>query len=104
MFGFEGENSMTVANTIKDQLGRKALAMMGAKNLVGDKNSLSFRIDRNSKKVNGIKITLTPMDLYDVEFGAIRDTDYKIKYEAEGIYVDQLHDTIERNTRMYLSL
>lgn len=98
------DESMRVANTIKDQLGRKALVMMGAKNLVGDKNSLSFRIGRNSKGVNYIKITLTPMDLYDVEFGAIRGTNYKVKYKAEGIYVDQLHDTIERNTGMYLSL
>jgi hypothetical protein len=96
--------SMRVANTIKDQLGRQALAMMGAKNLVGGKDYLSFRIGRNSKGVNYVKITLTPMDLYDIEFGAIRGTNYKVKYEAKGVYADMMHKIIEDNTGMYLKL
>lgn len=98
------DENMQVAKTIQKQLGGKALMMLGAKNLVGDKNSLSFKIGRNSKGVNYIKITLTPMDLYDVEFGAIRGTTYKIKKAVKGIYVDMLHKTIEDNTGMYTSL
>lgn len=96
--------NMRVAQTIQKQLGGKALYMLGAKNLTGGDNFLSFRIGRNSKGINYIKIKLTHMDLYDVEFGAIRGTDYKIKYEAKGIYVDMLHSTIEEYTGMYTSL
>jgi len=96
--------NMQVANTIRKQLGNKAIAMMGAKNLVGGDKYLSFRIGRNSKGVNYIKITLTSMDLYDIEFGNIRGMNYKVKYEAKGIYADMMHDVIEQNTGMYLSL
>jgi len=98
------DENMQVAKTIQKQLGHKALVMMGAKNQAGGKNYLSFRIGRNAKGVNYIKITLTAMDTYDVEFGAIRGTNYKIKSEAKGIYADMLHDVIEKNTGMYLSL
>lgn len=98
------DESMQVAKTIQKQLGGKALYMMGAKNLVGGKDNLSFRIGRNSKGVNYIKITLTGMDLYDVEFGNIRGMNYKVKKEVTGIYADMLHKTIEDNTGMYLSL
>ncbi len=99
-----GEANMQVANTIKKQLGHKAAVMMGAKNFVGGDNYLSFRIGRNAKGINYIKITLTSMDLYDIEFGSIRGMNYKVKYEAKGIYADMMHDVIEQNTGMYLSL
>ena len=99
-----GEANMQVANIIKKQLGNKALTMMGAKNLVAGDNYLSFRIGRNSKGINYIKIILNPKDLYDLEFGSIRGMNYKVKYEAKDVYVDMLHDVIENNTGMYLSL
>ena len=61
-----------VAETIREQLGSMALMMMGAKNLAKgtDKDGreyLSFRIGKNSKKVNYIKITLNPLDFYDID-------------------------------------
>lgn len=99
-----GESDMRVANEIRRQLGQKALVMMGAKNLAGGDNYLSFRIGRNSKGVNYIKITLNPKDLYDIEFGSIRGTNYKVKYKATDIYADMMHEIIEKNTGMYLSL
>jgi hypothetical protein len=102
--GMDEATNMQVAKTIQKQLGGKALYMLGAKNLVGGDNFLSFKIGRNSKGVNYIKIKLTSMDLYDVEFGAIRGTNYKIKYEAKGIYADMLHSTIEEHTGMYTSM
>ena len=93
-----------VAETIRKQIGNKALFMMGAKNLVAGDDYLSFRIGRNSKGINYIKITLNRMDLYNIEFGAIRGMDYKVKYEAKDVYVDMLHNVIENHTGMYLSL
>ena len=61
------------AHQIREQLGHKALYMLGAKNLGATDRSLSFKIGRNSKKVNYIKITLEPSDTYRVEFLNIRD-------------------------------
>lgn len=95
---------MNTAQIISKQIGGSALFMIGAKNLVNHGDALSFRIGRNSKSVNYVKITLTPADLYDVEYGYIRGTTYKVRSEEQGIYVDMLHDSIERNTGMYTSL
>ena len=94
---------MTVAQTIADQIGGKALYMLGAKNLIDHGDALSLRV-RGSRTVNYIKVTLTPADLYDVEFGKVHGTSYKVKATEEGIYADMLHDSIERNTGLYTSL
>ena len=94
----------SVAKEIQKQLGSKSLYMIGAKKFVGGDNYLAFRIGRNSKGINYVKITLTPMDLYDVEFGAIRGMDYKVKSKATGIYADMLHNAIENHTGMVTSL
>ena len=98
------KTDMRVANEIRRQLGNKALTMMGAKNLVAGDDYLSFRIGRNAKGVNYIKITLNPKDLYDIEFGKIRGMNYKVKKAVNDVYFDQMHDIIEQNTGMYLSL
>jgi hypothetical protein len=114
--GEMGRDRMEVAKTIYAQLGRLTLAMLGATNFVGDVNSLSFRI-KGSKKVNYIKIILTPMDVYTVEFGKIRKVDpmaaismsedeymnasYKVVNKVENVYFDDLHSVIENNTGLY---
>jgi hypothetical protein len=61
------------AQTILTQLGgNKFLAMTGASNLLGGENVLSFKIGRNPAKVSHVRITLTAMDDYQVEFLNIR--------------------------------
>jgi hypothetical protein len=103
----KGENKMTdlaIANTIKDQIGGKALFMIGAKNLMGHENGLSFRVGRNAKKVNYVKITLNGRDLYDLEFGWIRGMKYTVKATETDYYFDMLHSAIEEHTGMYTSL
>jgi hypothetical protein len=92
-----------VAETIRQQIGHKALYMMGAKNLLNHGNALSFRI-RGSRKVNYIKITLNSMDTYDLEFGKIHGMNYRIVEEFEGAYADMLHCVIEHRTGLHLSL
>ena len=94
---------LTVANEIRDQLGNKALFMLGAKNLMGGENFLSFRI-RGSKKVNYVKIALNAMDTYDMEFGKIWGGKYKVVTKKEGVYNDMLHVMISENTGLYTSL
>lgn len=95
---------MTIANTIKDQIGHRALYMIGAKNLLDHDGALSFKIGRNSKSVNYIKITLTPADLYDITFSWVTKNGIKERSREEGIYFDMLRGAIERNTGMYTSL
>lgn len=94
-----------VAKIIIEQIGGKALFMLGAKNLLnhGEENALSFRI-RGSKKVNYIKISLTPSDLYNMEFGKIWGHNYKVVREVNEVYVDMLHSLIEDTTGLYTSL
>jgi len=97
-------SNLTIAKTIMEQVGNKAFFMMGAKDFLGSENSLSFRIGRNAKGINRIEITLEPMDTYKVEFGTVRNLNYTLKASFNGIYVDQLHSLIEKETGLFLSL
>lgn len=93
-----------VATIIRDQLGHKTLYMIGAKNLLATENSLSFKIMRNAKGVSHVKITLTSMDEYDMQFLSCRAGNVKIKSEVKGRHFNELHETIESNTGLYTKL
>jgi len=102
---------VSVATTIRDQIGHKALYMMGAKNLIDhgseSPGGLSFKIGRNVGRVTHIRISLTDDDLYTVEFIRIsRAPDYhrEILSTHEGIYFDQLCDLIGAVTGMTLTM
>jgi hypothetical protein len=97
---------MTAAEIIRDQIGAKALYMIGTKMCLHDNDgkTLILKIGRNGKGVNTIKITLNDLDLYDIEFGSARGVSYKVKSTDYNIYFDQLHQTIEEHTGMYTSL
>jgi len=94
---------MTVANTIRDQVGRMALMMMGASMLSGDHRSLQFRI-KGSPKVNSIRIVLDPSDTYTVQFWRLRGINAKLVSEFNDIYAENLRGLIEKETGLYLSL
>ena len=99
-----------VADTIRDQIGNKALYMIGAKNLTKGKDRkgqsyIQFKIGRNSKSINTIRVTYNRgLDLYDISFGAIRKGEFKSKANHEGVYADMLKDLIEKETGLYTSL
>ena len=93
-----------IANTIKDQIGTKALFMIGAKDLMGFENGFSFKVGKNSKKVNHVKITLNGKDLYDAEYGWIYGCKYTVRSTENDLYDDMLRGSIERNTGLYTSL
>ncbi len=97
-------NNKEIATEIRNQIGVKALYMIGAKNLAAGDNYLSFRIGRNSKNVNYIKIVLNGLDLYDVEYGKIYGMKYTVKSSESNLYFDMLHKSIKSNTGMYTSL
>jgi hypothetical protein len=95
------------AATIIEQLGgNKFRVMTGAKNFVFSTtdSNVSMRIGRNDKKVNYVKVTLTPMDTYNVEYGYIRGLNYTVRKTEDGIYCDMLRESFERNTGMATSL
>jgi hypothetical protein len=92
-----------IASTILQQLGgaNRLHAMTGAYNFVNLGNGLSFKI--KNQRANYIKITLTSMDLYDVEVGRIRGNTYKVVAEGKGMYAEELKPFIEKSTGMYLT-
>lgn len=96
---------MSVAQTILQQLGGNRFIMMtGAKNLLSSTTGLTFKIMRNAKGVTHVKITLTPLDLYKVEFLKIRGTTISMVSEFDDIYCDQLVELFEKETGLYTHL
>jgi hypothetical protein len=98
--GDDDSDDLEVAETIREQLGAVTLAMLGAHQLAGDDNSLQFAI-KGSRRVNKIRIVLDDDDTYTVEFWKVRGADWRKVAEHSGVYVDQLHELIERETGLY---
>ena len=97
--------SQQVAKTILQQLGgNKFIAMTGAKNFGSSKNSLQFKIGKNSKSISHVIITLKSSDLYDVEFIRMRGTSRKVVKKVKGIYADMLRKIFTKYTGMRTSL
>ena len=101
-----------IAVTILQQIGGKALYMIGArkKKMAVIKNGVVFKIGRNSKRINKVKITLNSMDTYDIEYWysafSMKTLEDKSKLISsdKGIYCDGLKQSIEGNTGMYTNL
>ena len=104
-----------VAATILAQLGgQRFKAMTGAKSFAGDDKSLSFRLPGDpgfvKNNIRAVRITLTPADLYKVEFFALRkDADSglrlpKVIETADDVYVDSLREVFTRATGLDTSL
>jgi len=97
--------SQQVAKTILQQLGgNKFIAMTGAKNFGSSKNSLQFKIGKNSKSISHIIITLKSSDLYDVEFIRMRGTSRKVVKKLKGVYADMLRKIFTKYTGLRTSL
>lgn len=101
---------MAVANEIARQIGGRAFYMMGTQHKVGEENALTFDI-RGSRAVNKVRVILDGDDTYSVEFWKIPGPQGwangkvpVIVHKSEGIYNDGLHQCIESNTGIYLSL
>ena len=110
----------SAADIILKQLGgrNRLSAMIGARDIFSDDGgkTLVFKFPNRKKSApNYVKITLTSMDLYDIEFGRItmeKDKDwpgiktpkYKKLKTFDDIYADQLVDIFEKTTGLYLRL
>jgi hypothetical protein len=102
---------MQVANTIREQIGRRALFMLGAKELLGDETSLRFKIGRNAKSVSHIKVIYhAGLDTYEVQALRMRRPkgspipETKVLESTSDVYVDSLHTVIESLTGMHTSI
>ena len=104
------ENRKEIAQTILQQLGgNKFIAMTGAKNLgfdsKGSKTTLSFKIGRNSRNINYVKVDyISGKDLYDMSFFRLRAGQLKLIKKVSSIYGDQLQKFFTKNTGLYTRL
>ncbi len=106
---------MTIAKTIRSQIGGGAMYMLGAKDVVGHESALSFRV-RGSREVNHIKVELEASDTYKMTFTKIgrspslkqllKGATQKITTVAEvdGVYCDMLRPMIKKYTGLNTSL
>jgi hypothetical protein len=100
------EASLDPKQTLQQLGGNRFIAMTGAKNLAVDKskNELHMKIMRNSKGISHVRIRLTSMDLYDMEFLQVRAGKIKIKSKEKGVYGDQLGKMFKKNTGLNVRL
>ena len=91
---------------LKQLGGNRFIAMTGAKNFVkNDKErSIVFKIPRAKSSITHVKITLTSMDVYNVEFISVRGTNMKTVKLVKGIYNDQLQSIFTQYTGLNTSL
>jgi hypothetical protein len=94
----------TIAQTLRDQIGSRTFAMLGAPLIVAMPNGLMFGIGTNAKKVTKLVITLDPSDTYTVKAYAGRGVKIREVEAVSDVYADCLHRTIESMTGMYTSL
>lgn len=98
-------NEATVSSEIYNQLGgNKFVTMTGAKNFIKTDISLSFKIPKGKNGINYVKITLTPSDAYDIEFGKVYGLNYKVISHLKEIYADKLGEVFTEMTGLYTSL
>ncbi len=97
--------NQAVAQEILRQLGgKKFVVMTGSKNFIAGDNTLSMKLSRNSSGANYLRITLTGMDDYNLEFISIRGQSMKTKHEVNGVYCEQLQSVFTEKTGLYTYL
>ena len=99
---------LTVANVILTQMGDgKFIAMTGAKDMVGDATSLTFKLPARTSKdgVNAVKVALDPSDTYTMTFYAIgRGAKVETVRKVSGLFGDQLQAVFTAITGLYTRL
>lgn len=101
------EEKKAIAGTLLNQIGSKALVMIGARNFgyATDKNEnvyVSFRVGRNVPRISFVKITYNSgTDLYDIEY---LDREGRVMDSDENFYGDQLATALGHHLKMAVSL
>jgi hypothetical protein len=95
---------MKVAQTIAKQLGRRALFMIGAKNLVAGEDRLGMKLGRNAGRWSHLSIVLNGLDLYDFTFYKFYNCKVIREKTVPNVYCDMMHQVIETETGLATSL
>lgn len=97
--------SISIAKEILNQLGSSRFLMFtGAYNLIALENGLQFKLPKHEGiKVNHVKITLTPMDVYEIDFGRVWGNKYTVLSTAKNVYCDELQAVFTEHTHLYTS-
>lgn len=97
-----------VAEIIRQQIGAKALFMIGAKNLTSypdKRGGLAFKtMPTTTGKANFVKVLLCDSDTYQMTFLRISGRNVKEIAVLEDVYADQLNAMIEAQTGLYTRL
>ena len=90
------------AEALRQLGGNRFIAMTGARHFGVGPNGMSFKIGRNSKRVNHVTIDYDRgRDLYNMKFDWVTIKGIKNKKTLKGIYADQLQDMFTKYTGMY---
>ena len=92
------------AELLKQLGGNKFIAMTGAKGFAFSDKYASFKIGRNSKGINFVRIGHNAKDLYDMEFGFVSVKGIKVKKKVKDVYADMLGTIFTKYTGMRTSL
>jgi hypothetical protein len=98
-----------IAMMILDQLGGRAfMAMTGAKNLAVLDSGLSFSLPGTPgfvrDGINHVRLTLNALDTYDIDWGRVWGTKYRVVIRDEHIYNDSLQALFGERTGLATSL
>lgn len=95
------------SDTIIQQLGgNRFIAMTGAKNFVKNdsKREVVFQLPKAKNGIKYVRITLTSMDVYNVDFISARGTDIKVVASEKGVYADKLPQIFTKQTGLHTRL
>jgi hypothetical protein len=96
-----------IAQTILSQIGgqRRLVLMTGAKQFVAIESGLQFKIGGGAKDgINCVRVTLTPMDEYNVEFLRVRGMTCKTVAKHEGAHAEDLAPLFSKQTGFTLAI
>ena len=89
---------------LKQLGGNRFIAMTGAKGFAFSNKYMSFKIGRNSKGINFVRIGHNAKDLYDMEFGFVSTRGIKVKKKVKDVYADMLGTIFTKYTGMHVRL
>ena len=89
---------------LKQLGGNRFIAMTGAKGFAFSSKYMSFKIGRNSKGINFVRIGHNAKDLYDMEFGFVSVRGIKVKKKVKDVYADMLGQMFKKYTGMNVRL
>ena len=102
--------AQSIASIIREQIGIRAIFMMGASCMLDHGDGLGFKVSRNPRGVSHVKVTLAGDDTYTVRFSRYRtvrrtmETIETVISEEREVYAEDLHRVLNNGTGLYLSL